>query len=136
MHLLLYDGVCGLCDRVVQFVLAHDRRGDFVFAPLQSATGQRMVRRFGGDADALTTFYVIADFQSDRARMLGKSDAALFVADALGWPWKTITIARLVPSFVLDRVYAIVARRRYRVFGRFDQCQLPQPEHRGRFIDA
>src|SRR5690348_13026527 len=85
-HLVLYDGVCGLCDRLLQFLVRHDRRGRFSFASLQSAVGQSMVKGSGGDPSVLTSFYVFTDFQTSRSRALTRSDAALFVAGELGWP--------------------------------------------------
>jgi predicted DCC family thiol-disulfide oxidoreductase YuxK len=134
-HLLLYDGVCGLCDRLVQFVLAHDPGGVFDFAPLQSATGRAAVAREGGDPDALTSFYVVRDYRTAQARSLVKARAALFVARALGFPWNAAALAGVLPTTVLDWGYDVVARSRYRVFGRFDQCVLPRPEQRKRFVD-
>jgi predicted DCC family thiol-disulfide oxidoreductase YuxK len=134
-HLLLYDGVCGLCDRLVQFVLARDPRGDFDFAPLQSATGRSAVAREGGDPDALTSFYVVRDYRTTSARSLVKGRAALFVARALGPPWSAAALFGVLPTPVLDWGYDLVARYRYRVFGRFEQCLLPRPEQRKRFVD-
>src|SRR5688500_9433006 len=88
VHLVLYDGVCGLCTRLLQFLLKHDHRAVFRFAPLQSATGKAMVARSGGSPDELTTFYVVADYRAPGARAFTRSDAVLFVAGELGWPWK------------------------------------------------
>jgi predicted DCC family thiol-disulfide oxidoreductase YuxK len=134
-HLLLYDGVCGLCDHLVQFVLAHDPRGVFDFAPLQSATGRAAVAREGGDPDVLSSFYVVRDYRTPGARSVVKGRAALFVARALGWPWRAAAVFGLLPTALLNLGYDIVARYRYRVFGRFDQCVLPRPEQRKRFVD-
>src|SRR4051812_42635627 len=122
VHLLLYDGVCGLCNRLLQSVLRHDHRHVFTFASLQSPVGRSMVERNGGNPDELTSMYVIADYRTASARVFVRSDAALFVACALGWPWKAARLARFVPRRMRDRVYDIVARNRYRAFGRFDQC--------------
>jgi len=134
-HLLLYDGVCGLCDHLVQFVLARDQQGIFDFAPLQSATGRAAVAREGGDPDALTSFYVVRDYRTPQAQSLVKGRAALFVGNALGWPWRAVALFGVLPTAVLDFGYDLVARYRYRVFGRFDQCMLPRPEQRRRFVD-
>ena len=134
-HLLLYDGVCGLCDHLVQFVLAHDPDGVFDFAPLQSATGREAVAREGGDPDALTSFYIVRDYQTPGARSLVKARAALFVASTLGWPWRLAAAFGVLPTVLLDWGYDVVARYRYRVFGRFDQCMLPRPDQRKRFVD-
>jgi predicted DCC family thiol-disulfide oxidoreductase YuxK len=135
-HLLLYDGVCGLCDHLVQFVLARDARGTFDFAPLQSATGRAAVAREGGDPDALSSFYVVRDYRTAHPRSLVKGRAALFVAREVGWPWRLVNVFAVLPAAVLDFAYDIVARYRYRVFGRFEQCLLPRPEQRQRFIDS
>ena len=134
-HLLLYDGVCGLCSRVLQFVLEHDRRGIFSFAALQSEAGRTMVRRWGGNPDELTTFYVCANYRSPSARMLARSDAALFIAREIGWPWKAFAAARVMPKVLRDAVYDLVASTRYRLFGRLDRCLVPRSEVRSRFID-
>jgi predicted DCC family thiol-disulfide oxidoreductase YuxK len=134
-HLVLYDGVCGLCDRLLQFLLAHDHRRVFNFASLQSPTGQAVVDRYGGNSRALTSFYVIADYRTPDSRFFTKSDAALFVASELGWPWTAMRLGRLVPKEFRDRVYDLVVRHRYRVFGRYEQCLMPRPEFRNRFVD-
>jgi predicted DCC family thiol-disulfide oxidoreductase YuxK len=135
-HLVLYDGVCGLCDRLVQFLLGHDRHAVFCFAPLQSATGQAIVARFGGNPNELNSFLVVANYRGDHPLMFAKSSAALFVARELGWPWKTAAAMRFLPTVIRDHVYDVIARNRYRVFGRFDQCLIPRAEFRGRFVDT
>ena len=134
-HLVLYDGVCGLCNGLLQFLLTHDRRGVFAFASLQSRTGRTVVEHLGGEPADLTSFYVLANYQTNRSRTLARSKAALFVAGQLGWPWKAAVIARVLPDAVLDRAYDVIARNRYRVFGRFEQCLTPRPEFRSRFIE-
>jgi predicted DCC family thiol-disulfide oxidoreductase YuxK len=134
-HLVLYDGVCGLCSRLLRFVLRHDHRAVFDFASLQSAAGKAMVARWGGNPEELTSFYVVADFRTPGARMLMKSDAALFVAGELGWPWRAARAAHILPGVIRDRLYDVIARHRYRVFGRHEQCLVPSPEFRHRFID-
>jgi predicted DCC family thiol-disulfide oxidoreductase YuxK len=135
VHLVLYDGVCGLCSSLLQFLLTHDRRGVFAFASLQSRTGRTVVEHLGGDPADLTSFYDLANYRTDRSRTLARSKAALFVAGQLGWPWKAAIIARVLPSALLDRAYNVVARNRYRVFGRFEQCLAPRPEFRDRFVE-
>jgi predicted DCC family thiol-disulfide oxidoreductase YuxK len=134
-HLVLYDGVCGLCSRLVQFLLAYDHRTVFNFASLQSAAGQRMVEGCGGDPHDLTSIYVFANYRTPAARAFTRSDAALFVAGELGWPWRMARLLRFFPHAFLDRAYDVVARNRYRVFGRFEQCRIPPAEFRNRFVD-
>lgn len=134
-HLILFDGVCGLCDHLVQFVLKRDRQGVFRFASLQSRVGREAVVQAGGDPSVLTTMYVVADFQRRGQRTLTKSQAALFVVDQLGWPWRLALAARVVPRPLLDPVYDLVARFRYRLFGRVEHCVVPTPEFRQRFLE-
>jgi predicted DCC family thiol-disulfide oxidoreductase YuxK len=135
LHLVLYDGVCGLCSSLLQFLLTHDRRGVFAFASLQSAIGRAVVEGLGGDPTELTSFYVLANYRTRHSLIFARSQAALFVAGQLGWPWKAAVIASILPTALLNRAYNAIARNRYRVFGRFDQCLAPRPEFRGRFIE-
>ena len=134
-HLVLYDGVCALCNGLVQFLLARDRRGIFRFASLQSPAGQAIVTRFGGNSEELTSLYVVKNYRTDCARALTRSRAALFVMSELGWPWKFARVVGVLPTAILDRAYDLIASTRYRVFGRYDQCLAPRPEFRDRFVD-
>jgi len=135
-HLLLYDGVCGLCDRFVRFVLVHDHRRRFRFAALQGAVGRELVARLGRDPDRLETVHVIVDYPSGAGRVLSRSAAALFVVAELGWPWRLATVLRWAPSALLDRLYDRVAASRYRLFGRHSACPAPDPDYRDRFLDT
>jgi predicted DCC family thiol-disulfide oxidoreductase YuxK len=132
-HLLLYDGVCGLCSRLVQFVLAHDHEPAFLFASLQSATGRAILER-SGDTN-LTALFVIANYQTSREEQLTKGRAALFVMCTLGWPWKVARLLNVLPPTLLDSLYDLIARNRYRVFGRATRCMMPRPEYQNRFVD-
>jgi predicted DCC family thiol-disulfide oxidoreductase YuxK len=134
IHLVLYDGVCGLCNRLLQFLLRHDHRCVFSFASLQSDIGQSIVVRSGGNPGEPTSFYVVADYQTAASRVFTRSNAALFVAAELGWPWKAAQWMRVLPEGIRDRAYDVVARSRYRLFGRYDRCPIPSPEFRSRFI--
>jgi predicted DCC family thiol-disulfide oxidoreductase YuxK len=134
-RLILYDGVCGLCDRFVQFVLARDPDALFSFAALQSDLAARALERHGLRADALDTVYLIEDFEGPRERVSRESDAALRVCARLAWPWSWVGALRAVPRFVRDRAYRLVARYRYRIFGKFDFCPLPSRATRARFLD-
>jgi predicted DCC family thiol-disulfide oxidoreductase YuxK len=134
-HLLLYDGVCGLCSHLVQFVLAHDRRRVFHFASLQSRAGRAAVARSGGDPEALTTLYVIEDYRGAEALALRKARGAVFIFKALGFPWRLAGILGLLPRAWLDAAYDLVARHRYRMFGRRDSCLMPDPDNASRFLD-
>jgi len=134
--ILLYDGVCGLCHRSVQFVLRHDAAGRFRFAALQSAFAAGILSRYGRDPRDLDTVYLLLDEGGANERLLCRSDAILAVLRELGGPWALLATARVLPRTLRDRAYAFLARRRYRWFGRSDQCLLPRAEVRSRFLDA
>jgi predicted DCC family thiol-disulfide oxidoreductase YuxK len=134
--LILYDGVCGLCNRGVRFVLKRDRKGVFRFAALQSAASKKILARHGIEPDALDTFYVVPDFAMAGERVLSRSAAALYIAARLGGLWKVAAVLRILPARVRDLVYDLIARNRYRIFGRYDTCPLPDERYRDRFIDA
>jgi|SRR5436190_8175167 len=134
-HLVLYDGVCALCDGLVQFVLVRDRRQVFRFASLQSSIGQAIVKGAGGNPAELNSLYVVQNYGTARARALTRSRAALFILGELGWPWRLVRAAGVLPTVILDRAYDGIARTRYRIFGRYEQCLAPRPEFRDRFVD-
>jgi len=135
--ILLYDGVCGLCNRVNQFVLRRDADGIFRFASLQSALALRVLQRHGESPQDLDTFYVIVNPDQPDEYLRSRSDAAIFVMQTLGGFWRALgAIVKLVPKALRDWVYRLIARNRYRVFGRADTCFLPQPRYRERFLDV
>lgn len=134
--LLLYDGLCGLCNGLVRFLVARDRRGVIRFAALQSQVARDLLVANGRDPDDLATVYVVADWQTSGERLLMRSRAVLHAVGRLGGAWLWLArAASLVPSTIADLVYAGVARIRYRVFGRYDVCALPPAEWRQRFLD-
>jgi predicted DCC family thiol-disulfide oxidoreductase YuxK len=135
-HLVLYDGVCGLCNALVQFLLPRDRRRMFDYASLQSATGRSWLARFGKDRDDLDTFAAVTNYRGGNPAILMKARGALFVASLLGQPWRSATLLRILPWALLDAGYDVIARYRYRLFGRSDVCMLPPPTARERFIDV
>jgi predicted DCC family thiol-disulfide oxidoreductase YuxK len=135
--ILLYDGVCGLCNRIVQFTLRRDRNAIFRFASLQSALAAAILTRHGADPSDLNTFYVVVNPELPSEYLLSRSDAGIFVLRQLPGAWRPAAFfLQLVPRFLRDAVYKLVARSRYRIFGRFDVCQLPSEQHRDRFLDV
>lgn len=133
--IILYDGVCGLCSRLSRFVLARDRAGRFRFAPLQGRLAGEILTRHGRDPRDLDTLYLVLDSGRPEEHLLRKSDAALWILRELGGPWRMAGALRVVPPALRDLGYDAVARIRYRLFGRYDSCPVPAPEHRGRFLD-
>lgn len=126
---VLYDGVCGLCDRSVQLILRNDRRGRFRFAALQSEPGAALLEKHGLPAGALDSIVLV---QGGRAWR--KSAAALRIARRMDAPWPLLWPLRIVPRPVADLFYDLVARNRYRIFGTLDACMIPPPEVRARFL--
>jgi predicted DCC family thiol-disulfide oxidoreductase YuxK len=135
-HLLLYDGLCGLCNRLNSFVLSRDTRGAFDFASLQSAVGQSTLQRFGRNPENLTTLCLVTNYRFQSQALLLKAGAVLFVMKQLGPPWSWLAVFGVFPSTLLDRVYDWIARNRYRFFGRYESCPIPNVEHKKRFIDV
>src|ERR1039457_3409022 len=133
-HLILYDAVCALCTGLVRFVLPRDRRQVFHFASLQSDLGQSLVRRFGRDPDPLDTFYVVSNYRSASPALLGRARAALFVVKALMSPWRVLTVFGVLPDGILNPAYNLIARNRYRLFGRCTSCLAPPPGYQRRFV--
>jgi predicted DCC family thiol-disulfide oxidoreductase YuxK len=133
--LILYDGVCGLCHRLNRFVLARDPAGRFRFAALQSSLAREILARHGRDPGDLHTLYLVLGHGRADERLLRKSDAALWILRALGGPWRGAAALRVLPAGLRDLGYDLVARTRYRLFGRYDTCPLPDPRHRARFLD-
>ncbi len=127
--ILLFDGVCNLCNAAVQWVLKRDRSNVFRFAALQSETGRTLLQRAGLSADNFDTVVLVED-----DRVFTRSDAALEVARRLGGWWPALAVFKLVPRFIRDGVYNWVARHRYRWFGRREACMLPRPEWKERFL--
>lgn len=127
---VLFDGVCNLCSGIVAFVIRRDPAARFRFAALQSPTGQRLLEQFGLPQDELESVVVI-----HRGRAYTRSAAALEIARHLGWPWRALTLLRIVPRPIRDLLYDAVARSRYRVWGRKAECMVPTPDVRARFLD-
>jgi predicted DCC family thiol-disulfide oxidoreductase YuxK len=137
MPIILYDGVCGLCNRLVQFLLRHDKRGRLRFASLQSDFAERVLRRHGFDPKDLDTLHVVENYEQPNERVLQRSDAILRAGRELGGIWSVLaTLGRVIPRALRDSFYGFVARNRYRVFGKYDTCMLPDPDQRGRFLDV
>ena len=133
--MLLYDGVCGLCNRAVQFTLPRDGRDRLRYAAAQSDFGRRILERHGKRPDSLETFYLVENVGFPEERLWERARAAVGVAHMLGGPWGLLArLAPLLPWRLLDGAYDAIARRRYRWFGRYDACPLPEPKWSHRFL--
>ena len=133
---LLYDGVCGLCNRLVQFTLRHDHRDLFHFASLQGPTAAPILERHGQSPADLDTFYVVTNLEQPGEQLRARSEAALFVLRGLGGAWRVLAVlGRALPKGLRDAAYNVVARNRYRFFGQLEACPLPDPRHRHKFVE-
>ncbi len=127
---LLFDGVCNLCNASVLFVIRRDRRSHFRFASLQSEAGQALLERFHLPANEFETFVLVED-----GRCFVRSTAALRVVRKLNGLWPFLYVLIVIPGPIRDLLYNFAARRRYRWFGKREACMVPTPEQRSRFLD-
>ena len=128
--ILFFDGVCNLCHHTVQFVLKYERVQELRFASLQSPLGQEVIAKLTSDLHQEVDSIVL--WQNDQ--LFTRSTAALLIAKRLRRPWRFLAFFRVLPSWIRDPLYDIVARYRYAVFGRQDQCELPSAAQTERFI--
>jgi predicted DCC family thiol-disulfide oxidoreductase YuxK len=132
--LVLYDGVCALCNGVVRFFLKHDKLDKLRYAPLQSLVGRKMLARFGivSPSDGVV---LITDSLTPRERLYRRSDAVGAALKLLSSPWQLLGRSlMLVPRRLREFAYGIVARMRYRLFGRYTTCPVPPPSLRSRLL--
>ena len=134
-NLILYDGACGLCNRLNLFVLPRDRADIFRFASLQSRLGRNILQKYGKHPGDMDTLYVVSDYESARPKLLSKTPAVLFILKAIGEPWKLSALLGILPTRLLNWAYDFIARHRYRIFGRSESCLIPNEHTRRRFLD-
>ena len=127
---ILFDGVCNLCNNSVQFILKRDKNGRFVFGSLQGEAGQSLLRKFNLPADNFHSFVLI---ESDK--VYTQSTAALRVLKQISGGWKLLYAFIILPKFLRDGVYRWIAKNRYKWFGKRDVCRVPAPAEKARFLD-
>jgi predicted DCC family thiol-disulfide oxidoreductase YuxK len=116
-NILLFDGFCNLCSRLVNFIIKRDKKAKFLFVPLQSASGQSLLKKFGLPTD---DFDSVVYIRSDKYFL--KSSAILHILKEMGGIWKLFFIFIIIPNFISDLIYKIIAKTRYKIFGRHDSC--------------
>lgn len=126
---LLFDGVCNLCNASVQWVLLHDRKGVFRFAALQSDTGQALLQKWGRPTEDFDSVVL-----ADGDRLLIHSDVPLEIVRRIGGWWSLLYAFKIIPRPIRDGVYHWIARNRYRWFGKRESCMLSRPEWKERFV--
>lgn len=127
--IVVFDALCVLCSANAQFILRFDKRGHFRLASMQGDVGAALFRRCGINPEKPETLVIV---QGDK--IIRDSDAVLAIYDGLGGAWRALTLFRIVPRFLRDRLYRLVARNRYRIFGRRETCWVPTPEQAGRIL--
>ena len=128
--IVLFDGVCNFCSGSVNFIIEHDRQAYFRFTPLQSEIGQELLEKFHIEKAETDSVILIEDESA-----YTYSSAALRIVRKLNGLWSWLYVFIIVPKPILDFLYKLFAKYRYRMFGRKDECMLPTPEVRARFLD-
>lgn len=127
--IILFDGVCNLCNSSVQFVIRHDKKQIFTFSSLQSEFGQKTLNKNGLDPNNFSSFLYL-----ENNTLHTKSSASLRVSKELSGIIKLLYIFIVIPKPIRDWIYSIVAKNRYKWFGKQDSCWIPTPELKSRFI--
>lgn len=126
---VFFDGYCGLCNHFLDFILKRDRSNKFYYAPLQGETAKRFLPELDGDTEEWTMYYL------DENGLYERSTATLEILKRLGGGFGVIGYLTVIPRFIRDPIYRLIARNRYKWFGKRDTCRLPMPEESERFLD-
>jgi predicted DCC family thiol-disulfide oxidoreductase YuxK len=134
LNLVLFDGVCVLCDASMRWILERDRGERLRFAPLQGPTARELLSRHPAAPDGLSTVLYVRDFGGRDERLYLRSDAAAAILEDLGGRYRLLALFRFIPRPVRDAAYDWIAARRYRLFGKLDACSLPETDADARFF--
>ena len=129
MNIILFDGVCNFCNASINFIIARDKKNKFKFAALQSDAGLELQKKFDLDPNDLKTFILV-----NGDKYYKKTTAALKVTKELKFPWNLSYIFIIIPPFFRNIAYNIIAKYRYKWFGKREVCRIPAPEERERFL--
>ncbi|WP_408004049.1 thiol-disulfide oxidoreductase DCC family protein [Psychroserpens sp.] len=129
-QLILFDGVCNLCNSSVQYVINHDKQNRFLFAPLQSEIGESIIKDFNIDRSKTDSILL---YSEDKGLAI-KSTAALKISKHLGFPRNLLSVFTIVPPFIRNWVYDYIAKNRYKWYGKRDECMIPTPELKSKFL--
>ncbi len=129
-QLILFDGICNLCNSSVQYVIKHDKRNQFLFAPLQSEIGASIIKEFHVDRSKTDSILLYSENQG----LSIKSTAALKIVKHLGFPRNLLVIFLIIPPFIRNMVYDFIAKNRYKWYGKRDECMIPTPDLKSKFI--
>ena len=129
--LILFDGICNLCNASVQYIIKHDKNNVFLFAALQSNTGLEIIKKLNIDTSKTDSILLY----TPEKELVSKSTAALKIARHLRFPINTLSIFIIVPPFIRNFVYDYIAKNRYKWFGKKESCWIPTPELKSKFLD-
>ena len=129
-QLILFDGVCNLCNASIQYVIKHDKKNVFMFTALQSETGKQIIEEFNIDTTNVDSILL---YSKDNG-ITSKSSAALKVASKLGFPINLMSVFFIAPPFIRNWVYDYIAKNRYKWYGKKDACMIPTPELKAKFL--
>lgn len=130
-QLILFDGICNLCNSSIQYVIKHDKKHLFMFAPLQGEIGKLIIEQFNIDTTKTDSILL---YSHDK-ELKTKSSAALHVAKQLGFPINLWSIFLIIPAFIRNWVYDFIAKNRYKWYGKKDKCMIPTPELKAKFME-
>jgi len=130
-QLILFDGICNLCNSSINYVIKHDKNNAFMFAPLQSEAGKDIINHFNLDTSKTDSILLY----SEEKGLKIKSSAALAIASKLGFPRNLLVVFYVVPTFIRNWVYNYVAKNRYKWYGKKDACMIPTPELKAKFLE-
>lgn len=128
--IILFDGVCNLCNSAVQFIIKRDHKNRFRFASLQSSIGQHYLRIYSINEPGVYSVILIKN-----RKVYDRSAAVLEISRDLSGLWPVFYSLKVIPSFLRDAVYRMVAKSRYRIFGKMDQCMIPSRELNAKFLE-
>jgi predicted DCC family thiol-disulfide oxidoreductase YuxK len=129
-NIVLFDGVCNLCNASVRFIIKRDRKNLFYFASLQGAAGQELLRNLNLETDQFNSFVLI-----EKSKVFVRSEAVLRVLKILGGSWKFLYAFIILPKFIRDGIYNLIAKNRYKWFGKKEKCPVPLPEWKAKFLE-
>ncbi|NRD23711.1 DUF393 domain-containing protein [Winogradskyella litoriviva] len=131
-QLILFDGVCNLCNSSVLYVIKRDFKNRFLFAPLESNTGKNIIKKFNINTEKTDSILL---YNPKKDKLTYKSTAAFLIASRLGFPTFLISVFLIIPAFIRNWFYDYIAKNRYKWFGKKESCMIPTPELKSKFLE-
>ncbi len=131
-HIVLFDGICNLCNASIKYIIKHDKNDVFRFSAIQSSTGQMLIKKYGIDTKKIDSIIYIPPHNKNYYL---QSDAALKIASKLRFPINLMSLFLIIPKFIRNWVYNFIAKNRYKWYGKKDRCLIPTPQLKAKFLD-